>query len=703
MSQSSPLPEILGSPDHLLATSLTIPYLLSPARLVIGRRNCLREPIQALVAWGKRRSGLRAQEISLRLDLPIWRLEDAFLRSVDFGLNVPPLGVVYDNLGIHYDATCPSRLESLISSPLNDAQRQRGKKLIELWRSNRLSKSNCFEESPIPDSPYVLVIDQVSNDFSITYGLASSYSFCVMLNRALADYPNHTIVVKTHPDVVSGRRKGNFTSKQLSHPRVHVSADGAHPVSLIESADAVYVVTSQIGFEALIWGKPVYTFGMPFYAGWGLTNDYLVDTVANSRRSNADILTLVHACFVDYARYIDPESRSICRPEDLFDYVGFQRTCRKRIPQSISAYGFALWKRSAVRSYLNAMKPSSLRFSSYHQAPSRKSNHVNVVWGNHVGCGLRNALLLAEAPRILHVEDGFLRSIGQGWAFRWIPPSSWILDSSGIYYDCSGSSDLEYFLANHVFSDSERSRADRLRSQIVSYGLSKYNLKATPWRRPVRLEDRHVILIPGQVEVDLSLKYGMPSDSTVRSNYELVRSVRSLYPESFIIYKPHPDVVGRRRAAGADEHLVTRFCDLILPDAPIHSLLQSVDHVHVRTSITGFEALLRGTPVTTWGMPFYAGWGLTQDQLTCDRRNRSLCLSELVYAALIFYPLYLHAETGLFTSPENAIKYLNEVYHSSTRTQSHSKARGLLFYATRPKRFKMVRMYQQLKQTLDVL
>ena len=31
------------------------------------------------------------------------------------------------------------------------------------------------------------------------------------------------------------------------------------------------------------------------------------------------------------------------------------------------------------------------------------------------------------------------------------------------------------------------------------------------------------------------------------------------------------------------------------------------------TSLAGFEALLRGKPVTTHGQPFYAGWGLTED------------------------------------------------------------------------------------------
>ena len=51
--------------------------------------------------------------------------------------------------------------------------------------------------------------------------------------------------------------------------------------ALIEAAAALYTVTSQMGFEALLWGRPVRVFGLPFYAGWGLTRDALA---APSRR-----------------------------------------------------------------------------------------------------------------------------------------------------------------------------------------------------------------------------------------------------------------------------------------------------------------------------------------------------------------------------------------------------------------------------------
>ena len=46
-----------------------------------------------------------------------------------------------------------------------------------------------------------------------------------------------------------------------------------HEVAATRPVDAVYVVTSTMGFEALLVGKPVTTFGVPWYAGWGVTDD----------------------------------------------------------------------------------------------------------------------------------------------------------------------------------------------------------------------------------------------------------------------------------------------------------------------------------------------------------------------------------------------------------------------------------------------
>ena len=76
------------------------------------------------------------------------------------------------------------------------------------------------------------------------------------------------------------------------------------------------------------------------------------------------------------------------------------------------------------------------------------------------------------------------------------------------------------------------------------------------------------------------------------------------------------------------------------------------------TSLAGFEGILRGVEVHCWGLPFYAGWGLTCDRETCSRRGRCLELDALLHAALIEYPRYVSRGSGWFITPEQAIDEL---------------------------------------------
>ena len=99
-------------------------------------------------------------------------------------------------------------------------------------------------------------------------------------------------------------------------------------------------------------------------------------------------------------------------------------------------------------------------------------------------------------------------------------------------------------------------------------------------------------------------------------------------------------------------------------------LFSQVDEVHTLTSLTGFEALLRGVKVTCYGNPFYAGWGLTADKNQITRRVRKLKLDELVAGALILYPTYISRVTDAFTTPERAVEELAEWRAAGPSTMS---------------------------------
>ena len=593
-------------------------------------------PIDTIAGWGLRPTSARARRYAEQHGLPYIALEDGFLRSVALGNQDPPLSLVLDDLGVYYDATHPSRLESLIARPLTAGESTRAQALLSAWRNARLSKYNYARDDadPLPER-YVLVVDQTLGDASISYGMADEASFHRMLEAALAENPECTMLLKVHPEVMAGHKRGYFDLEATVRlPRVQVIGQDVHPVRLIEHAQAVYTVTSQMGFEGLLWGKPVRIFGMPFYAGWGLTQDELPSP---ERRTKVMFENLVHAALVEYPRYLDPETGQRCEPERVIEWMALQRRMRSRFPETVYAVGFSYLKKRIVRDFFQG---STVKFVTRpEQAPE---DATVAVWGRG-GQG--------EKRPMIRIEDAFLRSVGLGADL--IRPLSFVMDFQGMYYDATVPSELEHLLLTTQFSADLVARAQQLRHRIVTHGLTKYNVGAHEWRRPEG--DSQIILVPGQVESDASIRYGSP---VIQSNMAFLQAVREGNPSAHVIYKPHPDVLAGLRRKGEGEDQAMRWCDEVVTDVAMGPLLSVVDQVHVLTSLAGFEALLRGKAVTCYGQPFYAGWGLTEDRAPIARRTRRLSIDELVAAALILYPTYVSRNTRKFTTPERVLDEL---------------------------------------------
>ena len=643
-SMTVPDAQRLGVPMTGMLTHRSLPALLAPAALVVGQGACRRERPDALLAWGRRPSAARVERLGQQWGLPVWHLEDGFLRSIGKGPDQPPLCLLVDDIGVHLDAAAPSRLEIRIGGLLDQAQAQRAEAVRTLWCEQRLSKLNPPRDSPPPPGPFVLVVDQSAGDRSIDLGLASANSFTLMLAAALEENPDCTVVVKVHPDVIHGKAKGHFQRRDLDHPRVQLCADGGHPAALLEQASAVYVVTSQMGFEALLWGRTVHCFGMPFYAGWGLTRDRLSPPAR--RDAGASLEQLVHGCLIDHPHCIDPHSWKPCPVEDLMRAIGLQRRVQAAGPPRAQAFGFTPWKQRNLRRFLAGTR---VRFPWPWQQSGHRTDAL-VVWGR------RETPRLLQVARerqlsLLRVEDGFLRSVGLGADL--IDPISWVVDRSGMYYDATQPSDLEQRLAYGSWTEEQLRRGGRLRERLVEEAITKYNLSAPDWQRPA--DATRVVLVVGQVESDASIRFGAPG---IRTNLELLRAVRAAEPEAYLLYKPHPDVVAGLCRPGNGEATAAQFCDELLTVGSIQQLFEQVDALHVLTSLAGFEALLRGLEVHCWGLPFYAGWGLTNDRQQSARRGRNLSLDALVHAALIDYPRYVSRRSGWYLEPEQAIEEL---------------------------------------------
>jgi capsular polysaccharide export protein len=312
----------------------------------------------------------------------------------------------------------------------------------------------------------------------------------------------------------------------------------------------------------------------------------------------------------------------------------------------VAASGMAFWKKEAIRHFLwdGARTPPFLSVDSGLRR-AQKAGGALAIWPSRVPAGTIGQAAAKGVP-VAQVEDGFLRSRGLGAALH--PPGSVVIDRSGIYYDARKANDLETLLATHDFTPALVERAARLRERVCAAGVTKYGTDAG---KMIALPSgRRTILAVGQVEDDLSVRYG---GAGVAGNLDFLARVRAAEPDGWIVYRPHPDVQAGHRKGHLSDLAVLAHADAIDTGAPLMELVQRVDEVHVLSSLTGFEALMRGRAVTVHGMPFYAGWGLTRDLAqSTGRRGRQLSVDQLVAGALILYPRYIDPVTRLPCGPE---------------------------------------------------
>jgi len=587
-------------------------------------------PSDLVAVWGHSPYAPRGAALAARTGAGLIRIEDAFLRSLHPGRSgAPPLGLVIDHTGVHFDPSTPSDLETLLAThPLDDTPLlDRARAAIARLQEAHLTKYTAFDpDAPCPDPGYVLVIDQTRGDASVTHGRADANTFREMLYHAQVDNPGAPVLIKTHPETVAGHRAGYFGA-DVETDRVRLFSDPVSPWALLDGAVAVYTVSSQLGFEAIHAGHRPHVFGQPFYAGWGLTEDHHPMPLPRRGRplSRAQLFA---GAMILYPKWYDPCRDRLCGIEDAISALEAQTRAWREDHQGWVASGMRLWKRAHLQRFFGSLRP--VRFRS----DPAKAAALALKTGRRHMCWASGA---TPAPGALRLEDGFLRSRGLGAEL--VPPLSLVCDDLGIYYDPGAESRLERLIASRArLRPDQRDRAEALIAALTARGLSKYNLTGAPLDL-AGLPAGPRILVPGQVENDASIRCGAGEIST---NLALLVKCRSDNPDAVILYKPHPDVEAGLRPGKLDEAQLSGLADAVLPHADPAALLSQVDAVWTMTSLMGFEALLRGLPVTTTGAPFYAGWGLTRDLGAVPPRRRARpSLAGLVHATLIDYPRYL--------------------------------------------------------------
>ncbi len=196
-----------------------------------------KQRVVAVAGWGLRASAVKAIRYARNMKLPYLALEDGFCVQWTWdprNHRCPSSSMTLDLLR----CSCASRLEVLIGMKLSPDKAQRARQVVAHLREGRVSKYNHQREyrrlCPMNLAPsitdrvsdrieehhikrrYVLAVDQTMGDASIKYGQAGPSSFRRMLTAALAENPECTVVVKSHPDVWAGNKRGHFDLTEIS-------------------------------------------------------------------------------------------------------------------------------------------------------------------------------------------------------------------------------------------------------------------------------------------------------------------------------------------------------------------------------------------------------------------------------------------------------------------------------------------------------
>lgn len=616
--------------------------------------------------------------------------------------------------------------------------------LMSLICDEKLSKYNAVMHCPSLDAlidenneslttstqkSHILLIDQVAGDASIEGAGADKRQFKRMLKAACRNHPNAHIWIKAHP----AAKSGYLTSLNLPK-NVRLLSQALNPIALLAQTDHVYTVSSHMGFEALMLGKKVHCFGVNWYSGWGLTDDsgapkrllkivkkrrqaYATTMLNNRKKINSALFnslsankisttleTLFYSAYIEYSYYVDPATRQACDIDTVIEWLLTNRHWQARLESHLTVFEFSRWKLPFVKAFVNLprttlfIKPKPRLKNLLHPDHFRVNyQQPLLVWGLAKRQNVQKqrqskfAQPLSGMPSIYCMEDGFIRSNGLGATL--LAPLSVVIDEQGIYYDATQSSDLETLLRQcEVLSKDQSARVQKLQTKLLTQRVSKYNVgtnidstddQKTFWIQEAKKSGKPRILIIGQVEDDLSVQY---CGSNIKTNSGLIERVRQDNPDAYLIYKPHPDVEAGLRA-GKVSKACLRQVQAVAHDTAMPDCLECVDEIHTISSLTGFEALLRDLKVICYGLPFYAGWGLTTDIDTqllpkaeyLERRKRgtALTLEQLLHCALICYPLYRLPNGYGLAQVEQVIDYLyplENISHVAVQTGKNSNA-----------------------------
>ena len=553
----------------------------------------------------------------------------------------PPLSLVLDDEGIYYRAVTPSRLERLIAAaPGFDAvRRAEAERALARVRGEKLTKYNVLGQPTATDGRRVriLLVDQVFGDQSIAGGLATAASFAAMVTAALAEASAADIAVKVHPDVLAGRASGYLLDDARRHGLALI-ADAGNPFDLLARVDRVFTVSSQLGFEALVAGVPVRTFGVPFYAGWGLTEDTPTESAAVSalarRAQPRSLQDVFAAAYVAYPRYADPVRREAIGIEQAIDRLLEWREglasrrsplmlvgspLDQRLAEAVAGGGGAAVTRSPSR-------------------PSAPLDGMAFVWNGPAG----------PAPGVGGARPGLLRDDRLGAAHGF--DGSVHLDPAGDPLADGGV--LAALLATGEVGPVERARAGAVLSLLARTAFARIGLVA---ERRIAAASGDTAAPTVAVLLAAAGEGAVPVATTLPAEADIVAAVRAERPDATIV------VLREQPRPSADRYRVWRNTLLpprratVPPRRTMPAMLGRIVAVHTDAATSALDALALGLPVVVHGRALYAGWGFTLDR-DPPSRPRQLSFEDFVALLAVRGTAWTDPVSGLPATAEEVMR-----------------------------------------------
>jgi hypothetical protein len=124
-----------------------------------------------------------------------------------------------------------------------------------------------------PSRKFVYFPLHVTDDYKILRLIPHCVHQEAIIMQVAAALPHgYDVIIKEHPMSI-GRNEVSMLRRLAKVPNIRLVPPHTSSHQLVQDAEAIAVISSTVGIEALMYDKPVLTLGQPFYSGYGVTVD----------------------------------------------------------------------------------------------------------------------------------------------------------------------------------------------------------------------------------------------------------------------------------------------------------------------------------------------------------------------------------------------------------------------------------------------